>query len=132
MAKQTNLYQPTGFNCAGITFTSSDATTIKDIISAGPNDSVLINLSITSNYGQSCVFALYLNDGTTDFLMATITIPSGCGTNGVMPPLDSLALGFLAVEHNLPLKQGWKLRGKMMNSIVDSSVITIMAITRDY
>ena len=135
MAKQTNIYQPKGFNTVSQTFVNADGTTTKDLIAAGADDSAVKSLVATSTDSSANVLSLIQSDGSTDILIGAYPIPALAGTNGSAPAVDLLAAPWLPLiegKRVLPLKTGYKLRAAMQNAVSSSLQVAVAASGIDY
>lgn len=133
MAKQTNNYQPIGFRNGAVQFSGADTTTIKDILAAGADDSVITSISLTSDSGVPENIQLFLFDGAASHIIATIRIPAGAGTNGSNATVDGLAGAWFplsAGKRVITLQNGWKLQAAMLTTA--SGNIEFSATAQDY
>lgn len=129
MAKQTNEYQPTGFNIAGVMMDAADTTTAKLILAAGANDSTVNQFSIRNAGASAATIEILLYNSTTDFVLTTIVIPSNAGTNGSAPAFDVLAMEFI-YNASILLKAGWSIRARAKSTL--SSELTFLIFSTDY
>lgn len=135
MAKQTNTYQPKGFNNALQTFVNSDGTSGKDIISAGSDDSVITSLIATSDDAAAGVLNLILSNGSSEVVIGAYSIPALAGTIAATSAVDLLAKGWLpllAGKRVITLKTGWKLRAAMQAAVTSGATVALSATAQDY
>jgi len=133
MAKQTNNYQPKSFRNAAMLFQAADTTTIKDVIAAGADDSVITSVVLTSDSTSVENIQFLLHDGTNSHIITTLRIPAGAGTNGSNLPVDGLAgvwLPLSAGKRVLTIQAGWKLQAAMRATA--SGNIEMTATAQDY
>lgn len=130
MAKQTSIFAPTGINNAAVTFVAADTTTIKDIVSADADDSVVRSVLITSDDTSAHSITFYLHDGSTNFLLETVSVPALSGTTTSAPSIE--ALDSTLFPRNLPIKGGWKLRAKMNATVTAAKTVTVISIAEDF
>jgi hypothetical protein len=139
MAKQTSLFLHTGANCDGTTFTSADTTALKDIFTAGANDSDVKALSICSDDTATVNMQLWYFDGATAFLIGTVRAVTLSGTDGAANAVDllnSTALPFLPVDdagkRYIPVKTGHKIQASCKATMTAAKTVWIVALGYDY
>lgn len=133
MAKQTNNFQCIGFRNAAVVFDATDTTTIKDVVSAGADDSIITSVAITSTDVSGCDVHLYLHDGANDFLISTIGIPASAGNINSAPTVDAINVAWLPLSSGkrvITIENGWKLRASMGATV--GGDVTISAMVQDY
>jgi hypothetical protein len=130
MPKQTNDYKPIGFRIEPVKFGNADGTTTKTLVSAGANDSVIVQLSIASlsTSGETLRFSLY--DGATDFFLFDVLVPGEAGVDA-NDPVDVMAAPVI-YNASLPIETGWSLRAAPTSAISVSGDVTVTAIVTDY
>lgn len=129
MAKQTNDYQPTGFNIAAVLMDAADTTVAKLILAAGANDSTVNQFSIRNAGSGSATIEILLYNGSTDFVLTTVIVPANAGTNGTVPALDVLELEFI-YNASIMLKAGWSIRARAKTTL--GGELTFIIIATDY
>lgn len=90
VAKNELLYNVSGYAPIKGVFTSADTTVAKAIGTANAADANLIWLSITSTDTVANDLLVYLNDGTTDYLIGHIDVPALSGSDGTTPAVNGL------------------------------------------
>lgn len=133
MAKQTSNFQAKGFRLEAQTFITADGTGLKDIAAAGADDSLITSLVISSQDAGAQEIQLWLNDGATDFLLTTISIPANAGNGAGLQAIDGLNAAFLPLSSGkrvLTLEAGWKLRAAMKAAV--GGDVTATAMLQDY
>ena len=117
----------------------ADTTTIKTIATAATNGSVIeyINVASTDTVARDLVF--YLNDGTTNYQLFTLSIPINSGnTNAIaaVAPLNSTLWPSTPFNNSgnkfIYLGQGWSLRVNSTVAVSATRVINIVAHGGDY
>ena len=73
---------------AGTEFTSSDTTTKKQLIGAGPNGSRVEAFLFATNDTSDVYLDIYMNDGSNYYYLCTVHIPAGSGYTTV-PRVDA-------------------------------------------
>lgn len=129
MAKQTNQYFVVGTRIAAVTLGAGDTTVSKAIIASGANDSVLRQFSAVNTSPDSAVIEIILNDGSTDFVLTTLTMYALAGSDGVIPAFDLLGLS-LVYNAVMLLQAGWSIRARAKTTLTADIVFT--AIVADY
>lgn len=129
MAKQTNDYQPTGFNIAAVLMDAADTTVAKLILAAGANDSTVNQFSIRNAGSGSATIEILLYNGSTDFVLTTVIVPANAGTNGTVPAFDVLELEFI-YNASIMLKAGWSIRARAKTTL--GGELTFIIIATDY
>jgi hypothetical protein len=130
MAKQTSDYKPTGFRIECSTFSNADGTTLKSLVVAGANDSVIVQMSVASLSSSDETLRLHLNDGTDDHLLCDVVVPAGSGT-GSVPVMDIMALPFV-YNASLALEAGWTLKAGAVSDVSVTGDVTVTAVITDY
>jgi hypothetical protein len=104
MPRQTDLYLYANTSVAPpITFVLADGTGSKVAITASANDTDLYALNVTSTDTASNKMAIHLYNGTTNYLLGTVTIPALAGFDASSQAIN------LINQTNLP--------GLMLNSV---------------
>ena len=107
------------YDIAVVTLTNADGTTVKDLIAPSGNDIHVHGISVASDDTSAIEVQLWSNDGTTDGLLTTKSIPAGAGNSDAvvaeslldeahMPALDSSPGRFLTVGDGEKLRIGAK------------------------
>jgi hypothetical protein len=130
MAKQTNDYKPKGFRIEATVFAAADGTTPKNLVVAGGDDSVIVQLSVASLSTSTEFIRLSLNDGTTTFFLFDVEVPPNSGKNATKP-VDVLATPVI-YNASLPIEAGWTLVAAPTSAVSSSGNVTITAIATDY
>ena len=122
----------------GATWTNSDAANTKKVISPtiGANGARIHFINATSSDTSARDFNLYLNDGTTDFLIGAFTVTVGAGTSGAIASVCVSALNtqlpFLASDGSLLIPAGWSLKAENAAQVTSAKSVAITVIGGDY
>ena len=112
-----------------------DTTTLQDLLTAGTNGSRINSISVISDDTAAIVLAVYYHDGTTDFLIGSVSIPTLSGTDGSAPAislLNATDMPFLGDDLSLYLEGGDKIRIAALTTITTAKKITLVANYGDY
>lgn len=126
---------PQAIKNAAATLENGDGTTAKDLVTAGTNGSRIDSIAVTSDDTADKDIFIYLNDGTTDFLLGRLTIKAGSGTDGTnktVAALNSTDLPFLKDDLSYYLQAGHKLRVAAQAAVTSGKKITVTAWIGDY
>jgi hypothetical protein len=130
-------------NGAPKTFTDADTTTKKTVFTAVANGSALQSVAVTSDDPALAIVDIFLRDGTTDFLVGSVTIPNGAGYGGVAA-IDLLTEGgpeapllpWVTFDNNgtaaLMLPTGWSVKVAMETTLTAAATLTVVPFGRDY
>lgn len=137
MAAGTNPIFVAALNNKGQSWTNSDAAgTTKDVLVAGTNGSRVAAVSATSTDTSAVDVQILLHDGTTAWLVGTITVAAGAGNTG-----STAAQNLLGVLSSTPwtnsdgsvtLPNGWKLQAKNVTQVSAGKTLTLVGIGGDY
>ena len=114
---------------------NGDGTTSQDLLTAGANGSRINYISVSSDDTVAVILELYYNDLTTDFLIGSITIPAGAGTDGTTPPvslLNATAMPFLGEDLAYYLEALDKLKIAAKVAVTAAKKVTLVASYGDY
>lgn len=126
MAKQTSDYNPTGFNCASVTFDATDTTVEKPVIAASAEDSTIGLFTISNASTYAAIMEILLYDGADSHLLTTVTVPARAGTDGAEPVYDVMALSCI-YNASLPLKGGWSVYARATVTLDADLIVTVIA-----
>lgn len=122
----------------GTQWTNSDAANTKKAISptVGAEGTRIHAISAASTDATARDFSLYLNDGSTDFLIGTVTITSSAGsisTSGSVSLLaSSVLLPWVASDGSIFVPAGWVLKAENLTQVTSAKTVSIVAIAGDY
>jgi len=139
MPKSTNLNFTQNIKFTGAKITPADTTDLKTLFTAGTNDSVVKAINVQSTDTAARVVNLYVNDGTTDFLIGAVNIPLRSGDNGTAAAVDLLGgtlLPSLPYDSNgkriLPLPAGYVLKVSSQTTVTAAREITVTCMAEDF
>jgi hypothetical protein len=138
MAKQKELFLTKGANLSSVVFTATDTTATKSVIAAGADDTRITSLTATNTTASAAIVRLYLYNGTTDFLIGSISVAANAGFNGTiaqsnlfnltdMPGLELNNAGMPSIL----LKGTWSIRASL-SATLGAGNLTINAIAEDF
>jgi hypothetical protein len=139
MAKSTNLNFTQNLKLSGVKILPADTTTLKTLFTAGTDDSVVKSINVQSTDTAARVVNLYVNDGTTDFLIGSVNVPLSSGNTGTAATIDLLGgtlMPSLPYDANgkriLPLPAGDSLKVSSKTTITAATEITFVCMAEDY
>jgi hypothetical protein len=144
MAKQSSLFLPRSANNSSITLVNADGTTPKLLFTAGADDTDVDAIIVTSNDTSSQKIVLYITRSAVDYLLSTVNVPNGAGTDAFNPSVDLLAIvpvasgGLTSLTLNnmgkqyLRLKSGDTLKVATTVAITAAKTVWISAFGQDY
>lgn len=117
---------------------AADTTTTVDVFTAATNGTRIDAIAVTMTFATAVDLLLYINNGTTDFLLGRIQIPVSSGNTNSAPtvfPLNSNQLSGLCVDGfgnpYLFLTGGFKLRASV-SATLTSTVMNIICFGADF
>jgi len=139
MAKQFSLFLPKGANNSSITLQNADGTGLKLLFTAGADDSDVDSIIVTSNDTAARILVLYVTRGGVDYIIGTITVGAGAGTDGFNFSLDLLnPINFQGLPINnigkpyLRLKSGDTVKVAVTTAVTAAKTIYLSAFGQDY
>lgn len=139
MPKSTSLNFTQNLKLSGVKILPADTTTLKTLFTAGSNDSVVKAINVQSTDTAAKIVNLYVNDGTTDFLIGAVNIPLNSGNTGAVAAIDLLGgtlMPSLPYDANgkriLPLPAGDSLKVSVQATVTASREITVICMAEDY
>lgn len=117
------------------TFVNADGTTKKTIFTAGANGSRMDNVSITSTDTVALSFNVYVNDGTSDILVGTVSVPIGAGNSASTPPMSLLTSAnfpWLPSSLSTFLKTGWTVKMAAVSAVTATKQVSVVSLGGDY
>ncbi len=141
MAKSTDLAFTQNCNFGGVTYANADAAaTIKTLVTAGANDSVVKAINIRSDETANArVIDLIYYDGTTNYYLGAVNVPVNSGFSGSVASVDALSSTLfpgLPIDSSgkriLPMKAGHLLKVSNQSQIASGKTVTITALVEDY
>ncbi len=123
-------------NNKGQTWTHSDsAATTKDVFVAGANGSRLASIEAASSDTSAIDVQLFYYDGSTAYLIGTITVAIGAGNTGSVAAQNLLSLPNLPglnSDGSLFLKSGEKIQASNVTQVTTAKTLTLTALGADY
>lgn len=125
-------------------FTNADTTTAKAIFTPGTNGSVVNSVLVYSNDTAAVNLQLGIYDGSSNFLIGTVTIAAGSGNTGTVPTIDllrsvqwgsQLYTGFnydANGNKTLFLPSGYKLYANCLATMTSAKVCNVFVQGGDY
>lgn len=104
----------------------------KDLTAAATgNGMVVASIAATSNDVANNV-DLYLNDGSTDWLVARVPLLANTGTDGSTPAENLLTQGTIVTwassDGTFVLPSGWKLKAAVVTAVTAAKTVTLVAL----
>lgn len=139
MAKTNTLPITQNANNFGVQFTNSDGTTIKDVVAAGSNDTIVNVLGGQTTDTSANNVYLYLYDGTNNWPIGNVRVAAASGNDGATASVDMLGgtlLPQLSYDQNgkrvILLETGWKLRASVLAAVTPGKTLTLAGWAQDY
>lgn len=138
MAANTSPIYVKNITGKGTTWTNSDAANTKKTISptVGAEGCRVHQISACSSDTTSRDFSLYLNDGSTDFLIGSVTVDGLAGTSGTASAVSPLSLAsilkWLATDGSLLIPTGWVLKAENLTQVTSAKTVTLVVLAGDY
>jgi hypothetical protein len=139
MAKSTNLNFTQNLKIGQATIVNADSTALKSVYTGSANDSVVKALQIVSDDTSARVINVYVNNGTTDYLLGSVSVAAASGTNGTAAAIDLLGgtlMPGLPYDANgkrvLPLPASYVLKVSTQVAITAAKTVTVTAMVEDY
>lgn len=136
MAANTSPIFVLTINNKGQTWVNADGSGVtKDVFVAGANGSRLASVAATSSDTSDRDFSLYAYDGSTAFLIGTVTVAAGAGNAGTTAAINLLSLSlnpWLNSDGSIALPSGWKLQVKNLTAVTSGKTVTLVALGADY
>jgi len=139
MAKSQNLNFTQNVKLSGVKILPADTTTLKTLFTAGADDSIVKAINVQSTDTAARVVNLYVNDGSTDFLIGAVNVPLNSGNTGAVATIDLLGgtlLPSLPYDANgkriLPLPAGYVVKVSSQTTVTSAREITFVCMAEDY
>jgi len=118
---------------------NADASTQKDVVTAGINGSKVTALIATSDDASARILQVSLLRSAVNYPLCSVSVPIGAGTNGTASAVDLLssrALPGLPVDNDgqryLLLESGDVLQVKSLSTVTSAKVVAIVGIAGDF
>ncbi len=146
MAKNQDIFITRTPNSVGVTFVNADGATdvtgssnTKTIATAGSDDSIVRMISVTSDDTSARDLMLFINTGSTNYLIGIINIPITAGSATSVASVNGLntaALPFLRADKDgnriIALKTGYTLKCGMKVAATAAKTITVVCTSEDF
>lgn len=139
MAKSTALNFTQNVNFGVTTIQPADTTAIKDVLTAGTNDTIVRAVNCVSDDTAAVNLRVFIYDGSASRQIGTVNIPIASGTNGTASSVDVInmsSIPSLPLDGNgkriLLLKTGHKLQVAALATVTSGKTVTVTAIAEDY
>ena len=119
----------------GLIVENADGTTAQDLITAGANGSRIDSIAVTSDDTSAVILVVNYNDGSTDHVIAQITIPAASGTDGATPPvslLNAVDMPFLGEDLSFYLEATDKITIAAKVAVTAAKKVTLVATYGNY
>lgn len=134
MAKSEAMNFTQTLKLSGTKITDADTTTLKTLYTAGTEGDIVKSITLVSNDTAAKVVDLYVNDGTTDFLLVSTNVPITSGTTGAIAGIDLLGSTLLpgsildsTGKRVLLLPATYTLKVAVQATVTATKVITVVA-----
>ena len=120
---------------AGLDIENGDGTSLQTLLTAGTDGARINMISAVSDDTAEMIVDLYINDGVTDFLIGSVTVPTLSGTDGSTPSvslLNSTSLPYLGDDLSLFLEGGNILKAAVQTAVTATKKVSLMAVYGDY
>jgi len=120
---------------AGIDIENSDGTSLQVLLIAGTDGARINMISAVSDDTAEIIVDLYINDGASDFLIGSVTVPTLSGTDGSTPAislLNATDLPYLGDDLSLFLEGGNILKVAVQTAVTATKKVSLMAVYGDY
>jgi hypothetical protein len=120
---------------AALDIENADGTTKQLLLTAGSNGARIGSIGVVSNDTSAIVLNIFYNDGTTDFLLGSVSIPTLSGTDGSTPAvalLNSADLPFLNEDLSFFLEAGDSIKIAPHSAVTSAKKVTLIAQYGDY
>ncbi len=120
---------------AGVEITPTETTTLQTLVTAGSDGARINMISAVSDDPAEMIVDLYVNDGVSDFLIGSVSVPTLSGTDGSAPAvslLNSTDLPYLGDDLSLFLEGGFSLKAAVQTTVTADKTVTLVATYGDY
>lgn len=122
----------------GTTWTNSDAANTKKTITptVGAEGSRIQRISVVTDDTVSREFQVFFNDGTTDFIMGTVSVTAGSGnTSGVAAfsvTAQSQLATWVSTDGSFLVPTGWVVKMANVTQPTSGKTFTVVCHAGDY
>lgn len=120
---------------AALDIEAGDTTTTQVLVTAGAGGSRINNISVTSDDTSDVVLNVFYYDGTTDYLIGAVNIPTLSGTDGTILPVSLLTqalMPFLGDDLSYYLEATDSIRVAAQTTVTAAKKISLVATYGDY
>lgn len=120
-------------NLTEVTFVNADGTTAKPIFTASSDGSMLKSINVTSDDTSTVLMNIYIDDGTTEYLVGAVNVVTLSGTDGTNPSvelLDGAKVPGLAGGIFIP--SGYSINVAPNAAVTAAKTVTVVGIGVDY
>jgi len=121
------------------TIANADGTTVKDLISAGADDTKVVAIAITSDDTAAVDVKIIYNDGTNDDVIGIVNVPITSGMAASKPAVNAMNttdMPFLPKDNAgntyLTIKTGHKLRVQALATVTSGKTVKVVALAEDF
>lgn len=139
MAKSTNLNFTQEIEVKHLALTSANTTTAATLYTVSANDAVVKSITATTTDTSAVNLQIYINDGSTDYLLGTVRVAAASGTDGATAAVDLLGSTLLPglpsdlnYRRVLPLKYGHVLKVGCLATMTSAKTTTVTAVIEEY
>jgi hypothetical protein len=118
---------------------AADTTTIKTLVTGGANGSKIEAINVALDDSAAKTLILYLNDGSTNYLLSWFNIPANSGFTTIAPSVALLInaqIPSINFDNNgnkyFYLKSGWKLNVAAQATLTTGKTMHITANGGDF
>lgn len=118
---------------------NADASTFKSLLSAGSSGTKVFGITLQSTDTSARVVQISLYDGTTDFLIGSVTVAAGAGNDGLTPSqpgFDPSLLASLPKDNDgnpyVLLQSGDSIRISSTTTVTSGKTINATAQAADF
>lgn len=123
-------------NVVGVSFVNADGTTAQDLVEAGTDGTKVFSASAINTDTVDNIIDVWLHDGTDAFLVGSVSVPAGAGTDGGATPAVNLFqaadMPWLDSDGEVFLPNGWKVQAAPQTAVVASYEIAIVCFAGNY
>lgn len=120
--------------------TNADSTNAVTIFTAGANGARVDALSMSNNDSVDKQVKIYVSDGTTDYLIATVAVPTGAGWSSSVGAKavfsDTNIRGFVVLDpfgnYVCYLEAGHSLKASVTVAMTDATLLGCRVLAGDY
>jgi hypothetical protein len=121
-------------NSPAVQILPADLSTLKTILTAGADGTIVGRILVTSTDTSSRDLALYVTISAVDYLIGTVAIPASSGFTNAVPTVglfDSAQIPSLLIDNNgnryLQLQTGAVLKVKSLSTVAAGKIISVIA-----